>query len=249
MRRAGSIRYKQGVMSIRKPEDFYENYAGFKAYERQALRPKHIRWYDREFWLPTRCDASMSVLEIGCGAGHFLSYLRHKGVTRFTGVDLDPKVVEFLAPEIAAHVRIADIREVIAGHDPASPFDRIAMLDVLEHFSPFEAVRLLQSLKSILAEDGLINIRVPNLSSPWGLSHQYGDLTHKAAYTQDSLAQLAQASGYEAVAFLPQKRGSPSKRIVEDIFHGVLSRLLTEAPAIWSANFIGVIKPCPTPNR
>lgn len=236
-------------MSIGKPEDFYELYARFKAYERPALRGKHIRWYDREFWLPTRCDASKAVLEIGCGTGHFLSYLQHKGVERFIGVDLDPKVVEFLAPEIAAHVRIADIWEVISGHDPASPFDRIVMLDVLEHFSPFEAVKLLRGLKDMLAGDGLINIRVPNLSSPWGLQHQYGDLTHKTAYTPDSLRQLASAAGYEVVEVLPQKRGSPYKRMAEDIFHGVLSRLLTEAPAIWSANFIGVIKPCPPSNQ
>lgn len=229
---------------MEKPEDFYKTYEKFKAYERLDLHDKHIRWYDREFWAPMGCDAAKSVLEIGCGTGHFLSYLKRKGVERFIGVDLDPRVVDFLDPEISDHVRIADVRDFISGQDGEPPFDCIVMLDALEHFSPFEAVALLQSLKRILADDGLINVRVPNVSSPWGLQHQYGDLTHKAAYTPDSLKQLAVASGFEAVEFLSQARGSPSRRFTEDILHGFLSRVLTEAPQIWSANFIGILKPC-----
>lgn len=234
-------------MAIETPEDFYKTYSRFKAYERMDLRPKHIRWYDREFWEPAKCDASKSVLEIGCGTGHFLSYLKHKGVETFQGIDLDEKVKEHLADGIAEHVQITDVWDFLeqsAGSASfGASFDRIVMLDVLEHFSAFEAAKLLQGLKGILAGDGLLVIRVPNVASPWGHQHQYGDLTHKTAYTPDSLRQLALASGYEAVDFLGQRRGSPFRRFAEDTLHCILSGILTETPAIWSANMIGILKP------
>lgn len=222
-------------------EDFYRLYGEFKSYERRRLHAKHVRWYDAEFWTPTGCDVSMSVLEVGCGAGHFLSYLKLKGVGRFVGVDQDPQVVDFLEPGLEGHVRIADVRDFLAGE--GGGFDRIVMLDVLEHFSAAEAVKLLRALKENLAEGGLLNVRVPNSASPWGLQHQYGDLTHKTAYTPDSLRQLALAAGYEMIAFLPQRRGSPFRRVAEDLLHGFLSRVLTETPPLWSANMIAVLKP------
>jgi hypothetical protein len=116
------------------------------------------------------------------------------------------------------------------------------MLDVLEHFSPVEGARLLVRLHSLLSPGGLIVARVPNIGSPWGLSHQYGDITHKAAYSAGTLHQLGLAAGYEVVAFLAQRRGPPFRRFCEDILHGLLNRILTTRPAVWSANIIVIYR-------
>ena len=85
-------------------------------------------------------------------------------------------------------------------------------------------------------------VRVPNAASPWGQQHQHSDLTHKAAYTPISLHQLALATGFACRAVLPQRRGSPVRRITEDVVNKLLSRLLTEPPPLWSANIVAVFE-------
>lgn len=229
-----------------RPEDFYATYDRFKAYERPSLKTKHIRWFDAEFWRPATCDAGMAFLEIGCGTGQFLMYLRHKGADRFTGVEPDRRAVAAMEPELSARVVVEDIWQWLERSPPAEPFDRVAMLDVLEHFSPVEGVRLLRLIRRVLKETGAIVVRVPNVASPWGQQHQFSDLTHKAAYTPGSLRQLCQAAGYECITILGQRRGSPMRRLTEDLLHRALGRLLTEPPPLWSANMIAVLKPSPT---
>ena len=228
-------------MPIAKPEDFYATYAEYKSYVRPELKAKHVKWLDREFWVPARCEPHHSVLEIGCGTGQFLLYLHRKGVTRFTGIDQDAKIKDVLPPEVAAHVRIADVWEFLKTE--TTRFDRIVMLDVLEHFTIPDGAALLEAVRGILAPDGMLTVRVPNMASPWAGQHQYADLTHKAAYAPGGLRQLAIAAGFDCVAFVDQRRGSRSRRFLEDCLHGLFAAVLTETPPLWSANMIAILKP------
>ncbi len=230
-------------MKFNKQEDFYTVYDSYKSYRRPVLKPKHIRWYDREFWNPTACSPSMSILEIGSGTGEFLEYLKFKGVERFLGVEQDARAVEVMAPELAAHVNVSNVHDFLNSGADGGGFERIALLDVLEHFDNFEGVELLQKLKTIITDDGLLVVRVPNMSSPWGGMHQYGDLTHKAAYTPKSLSQLALAAGFEVVDFLEQRRGSRFRYFSEGFLHWILSKILTDGREVWTANMIAVLRP------
>lgn len=230
-------------MTLEKPEDFYRFYAPFKDYATPSIKAKHARWYDREFWRPAVCTAETSVLELGSGPGEFLMYLRHKGVKRFLGVEMDRAAVAAMAPGLEANVRVTDIWNYLDEAPAGEQWDRIVMLDVLEHFSVAEGAHLLDRLHNLLAPGGLIVARVPNMGSPWGPNHQYGDVTHKAAYAPSSLRQLGLAAGYEVVAFLPQRRGPPVRRFCEDILYGVLNRILTTPPMVWTANIIVLFRP------
>jgi cyclopropane fatty-acyl-phospholipid synthase-like methyltransferase len=228
-------------VSFDKPEDFYQVYDEHRTYASPDLRKKHLRQYDDQIWSPAACLPEMAFLEIGCGTGIFLNYLKHKGVQRFAGVDLDPHVLDVMPADLAEAVTIGDVWAYLEQIRTQAPFDRIVLLDVLEHFSPYEGVRLLRQLDGVLSQDGRIIVRVPNLSSPWGAQYQFHDLTHKAMYTPGSLRQVALAAGFDVIRCLPQRRGSATKRFLEDCVHGLLSRTITEPPAIWSANMIGII--------
>ena len=228
------------MTTIEKPEDFYQFYAGFKRYHTPAIKAKQIRWYDLEFWIPAQCTRDLSVLELGSGPGEFLLYLQRKGVERFLGVEMDRDAIAAMPAGLEKHIYTGDIWDYLDRADRAQRWDRIVMLDVLEHFSAPDGFRLLTALKSFLVPGGMVIARVPNMGSPWGGMHQYADITHKAAYTAGSLDQLGRAAGYDVQAFVAQKRGSPVRRVLEDILHGVLSRMLTTRPVIWTPNIIVV---------
>ncbi|MBI2586643.1 MAG: class I SAM-dependent methyltransferase [Rhodospirillales bacterium] len=230
-------------MTVESPDEFCKSYAAYKRYQTPVVKAKHVRWYDREFWAPAGCTPETSVLEIGSGTGEFLAYLKRKGVKRFEGVERDRDAVAVMEPALKDRVHVGDAWQFLARGDGVRPFDRVVMLDVLEHFSAVDGVRLLEKIKGVLASDGLVVVRVPNMSSPWGGIYQFSDLTHKTAYTPGSLEQLALAAGYEAAAFLPQRRGSPFRRFAEDCLHWLLARMLATAPTVWTANVIAVLRP------
>lgn len=217
-------------------DDFYRTYSAFKSYRTPVITAKQIRWYDREFWVPARCNENTSVLELGCGTGEFLAYLDHKRVARYRTVERDQDAVVAMQPQVRPHVIVEDFRTYLA--DASERWDRVVMLDVLEHFSSAEGVRLLERIMAVLAPDDFVIARVPNMGSPWEPIHQYGDLTHKAAYTAVSLEQLGVAAGYDIDRFLPQRRGTSMRRFLEDCLNWVLARMLTVSPVIWTANII-----------
>ncbi|MBL4689872.1 MAG: hypothetical protein JKY68_00140, partial [Rhodospirillales bacterium] len=137
---------------------------------------------------------------------------------------------------------VGDIGDFLDRGTADEPFGCVVLLDVFERFSAGDGVRLLQKIKTVLAPKGRVVIRVPNMSSPWGGIHQFADLTHKTAFTPNSLEQLAQAAGYRATAFLPQRRGSPFRRFAEDALHGFLSMILAVTPVVWTPNMIAVLE-------
>ena len=127
--------------------------------------------------------------------------------------------------------------------DEEQSYDRVALFDVLEHFTAEEGLRLLRQVGGILRPGGNVIIKVPNAASPWGLQFQFGDLTHKTAYSPDSLRQQAIAAGLTCTACYPHYLGSSSRQLFDRAFHGILDRVLMSRPEIWSPNFFAVLQP------
>lgn len=223
---------------------FYDSYAAYKGYATPSVGPKQMRRFDAEIWRPAACDAGMSFLEIGCGTGAFLAYLRAKGVTRFLGIDHDPALAEVVAPELRAHFRAEDVWATL---DRPESYDRVVLLDVLEHFSPEDGRRLLAAIRARLAPGGRVVVKVPNAASPWGLAYQYGDLTHRTAFNSLSLRQLAAASGFAPPMLYAQRQGSRRRAFTDALVHKVLDWALLNPPEFWSANLYAVLAPAPAP--
>ena len=172
-------------MNFDKLEDFYQVYSSQRTYVAAKIKKKHIRTFDEQFWKPALLNSNHSILELGTGTGLFLAYLKIKGLVNFKGVDNDPKVLEYMPEDISRNVIIGDIWETLKTLQDG--FDRIVMLDVLEHFSYFEGHKLLSICKDKLKENGKVVIRIPNLASPLGLQYQFGDLTHKSMYAPGNI--------------------------------------------------------------
>lgn len=222
------------------PTDFYSSYSAYKKYETPSLAAKDIARFDEEIWVPGAFSADLKCLEIGSGTGQFLAYLSAKGVGSVKGIDHDPALTAVQPSEVADCFDCMDVWEFCKNSADGS-YDRIVLLDVLEHFTPEEAFRLLSELSRLLSVNGKVVIKVPNAASPWGLGYQHGDLTHKTSYTSDSLRQLATACAMRVERLYDQRRGSKRRLITDAIVCRFLSWALLTPPPFWGANLYCIV--------
>lgn len=220
--------------------NFYSSYCRYKDYRPVSLAKKDIIRFDAEIWAPGSFATDMRCLEIGAGTGAFLAYLAHKGVSDFCGIDNDAALAPVLSNDVKAHFQCIDVWDYLKGYD-GPHFDRIVLLDVLEHFSPEQGFRLIGLLKKILPDDGKIIIKVPNASSPWGMSYQHGDLTHQTAYTPDSLRQMSIACDLRIDVMFDQRRGSFRRKLSDRLVNKAFSWLLLTPPSMWGANIYCIL--------
>ncbi len=225
------------------PSVLYESYGATKQYSTPSLNAKHIRKFDREVWQPAEVSSDHRCLEIGCGTGHFLSFLAHKGVHDFTGIDQDPALTAVMPEAVRAQFHVADAFEHLAQSSADAPYDRVFLFDVLEHFSVEDGRRLLLSIKDRLADNGMIVLKMPNAGSPWGLQFQHGDLTHLTPYTPESIRQMGVSVGLHCIACYPHLLGSPRRQWTDRLVQRVLNKLVATPPEIWEGNFYALLRP------
>jgi len=220
--------------------DFYSSYSSYKNYSTPSLASKDIKRFDAEIWNPAAFSTELSCLEIGSGTGEFLFYLAHKGLKNFRGIDHDAALKKVQSPEVAPNFECLDLWQYLKGC-AENKFDRVVLLDVLEHFSPEEGSHLLSLVKKILRAKGKIILKVPNAASPWGLNYQFGDLTHKTSYTSESLRQLATDCALKVDIVYDQKRGSRRRLMTDTIVNKFLSWALLTPPSLWGANLYCIL--------
>ncbi len=225
---------------------FYNTYNTFKGYSTPIVAAKHMRRMDAEIWYPGAYSADMSVVELGCGTGLVLAYLQAKDVSDITGVDHDPALADVVPKQIRTKFRVMGIDDFLnAAAAAGDTYDRVIAFDVLEHFSPEEGQQLLTRIRTILNPGGRVHLKVPNAGSPWGLQFQYGDLTHRTAFTPNSLRQLAISAGFVCLSTYPQQLGSPTRRLFGGLLHRALNTVVPTPPEIWDGNFYAILEKSP----
>jgi len=132
-----------------------------------------------EKFLPSLKKAK--ILDVGCGAGHFLYYLEKKGFTDFLGIDISPQQVGFCRENISQRVKQADAFEFLQGKESA--FDAIVANDLLEHIPKEETIPFLKLVHAALKDKGIFLVRTPNMGNPFSLYPRYKDFTHEAGFT------------------------------------------------------------------
>lgn len=157
-------------------------------------RIKYYDWYTRG-WLPG--DRSAAILDVGCGSGQFLYFLRERGFTNASGIDLDAAQIE-IARGLGLNVHKATASERLQA-DPDQTYSLISMLDILEHFTREELFPLLETIVARLAPGGRLIASVPNADSPEASRSIYADITHEIAFTPTSLAELFFCHGLKLV--------------------------------------------------
>lgn len=159
------------------------------------------RYFKKNYSLFMPSDKNGRILDLGCGMGHFLHYLKVCGYMNYLGVDISKENIEFCNVK-GFNVHQADISEFLKTNQ--EPFDVIVMNDIIEHFTKEEIFSLLKFVNNNLANKGILIIKVPNSSNPVvGASSRYYDFTHEVSFTEESLSQILKVCGYKDVKIYP----------------------------------------------
>lgn len=175
-------------------------------------------------WLPDGGGAA--ILELGCGAGAFLSLANRRGHTDVTGLDLSPEQVRLAQARCpGATVLQQSLHAFLSG--ASQRFDLIVALDVFEHLSKDELLEALSLSARALKPGGRLVVQMPNGDSPWLGPVAFGDLTHEVMVTPALLGRLL--TGYGFTGFQAAECGP--------VVHGVRSAVRF---ALWRAIRVGL---------
>lgn len=146
-------------------------------------------------------DLSVPVIDIGCGSGGFVHYLRRIGYSNVRGVDISGEQVTAAGSLGIPGVTREDAQEHLAAHPGA--YGAVAARDLIEHFTREEVIDLLILARKSLVPGGVLLIQTVNLESPFSLRYRWGDLTHESGFTSYSLEAALLLAGFQGAASFP----------------------------------------------
>jgi SAM-dependent methyltransferase len=136
------------------------------------------------------------VLEIGAGYCHWINGVQ---AASRVAVDLWPDLPRHTAPGIEARVLDAatGLRSLGAG-----AFTTVLASNVLEHFDPDTAARVIDDVHDLLAPGGRFIIIQPNFR--YAYRRYFDDYTHRSVFTDVSLSALLRSKGLRVEKCLPR---------------------------------------------
>jgi len=192
-------RYRRTCRSVMRAPEFAEYFVHYPI--------KHSKC-SSHYYARQLVGRGQDVLDVGCGEGFFAAELKKDG-NRVVGVDLLPVAGESEALEryISADLNVP--QPDLARQAGERAFDRVLLLDILEHLVQPE--RLLAEVRPALKPAGLLVVSLPNMANiTVRLALLFGhfpyadrgilDYTHLRFYTRKTARALLEENGWEIVA-------------------------------------------------
>jgi 2-polyprenyl-3-methyl-5-hydroxy-6-metoxy-1,4-benzoquinol methylase len=162
-----------------------------------GIHAKHRLTRYHDFFVE-RVRAGEAVLDVGCGKGELAHDLVQRTGARVTGIDINPRSVEFAQARFAAP-GLEFVQADVYAWRPQQVFDVVVISNVLEHLS--DRPTILRRLVSHAAPTRVL-IRVPSAERDWtvplrhelGLPH-FSDPTHETEYTVSQLEDELSMAG------------------------------------------------------
>ena len=164
------------------------------AHYRASARQYRGRW---RRWLPA--DRNARILDLGCGCGEFLYFLRASGYRHLYGVDLNETEIALARQVGLTDLTCGNALEYLA--DKSAEFDLISALNLFEHLRKKEILSLLGLVYRALKPGGRLLAVTPNGLSPFGGATRYWDFSHETGFTPAAWRQLARLTGFQAPVF------------------------------------------------
>lgn len=181
-----------------------ELYAGYvSAFKQENLNESAQAQVTYDTW----CDATYfpllrdlpkdaKILDLGCGPGRTLQFLKNKGFTNTVGIDISEEQTE-IARRRGLNAITADVNDFLVQH--VNEYDAVIMIDVVEHFSKSELLDLFKLIHYSLKKDGIVLFQTCNGEGLYPNQIMFGDLTHMTILSAGSSEQLLKATGFDRI--------------------------------------------------
>jgi len=197
---------------------------------------------------PKNKDAS--ILDLGCGHGAFIHFIREAGYTDVIGVDRSSEQVKEANRLGIKGISQSDLMEKLNSL-PSECENVIISFDVIEHFTKGELLFFVDEVFRVLKKNGIWILHTPNGESPFFGKVFFGDVTHEMAFTRTSISQLLKSSGFNRVSCyedtpVPHGLKSVTRFFLWKCIRGMLRFYLTvenhcgEKECIFTQNFLVV---------
>lgn len=169
------------------------------------------RWHVLKTRLPRKeAHEPIRVLDVGCGEGYAMAFLRLQGCA-VRGFDFSSAGVESKNPSCKDDLVVGDVfsllqQEILSG----KKYDVVWLQNVLEHV--LDPIDLLQSLRKLVASNGVAVVTVPNdcsIVQRAALQHGHIDSAfwvlppdHLSYFDADSLNAIAGHTGWNCARLL-----------------------------------------------
>jgi 2-polyprenyl-3-methyl-5-hydroxy-6-metoxy-1,4-benzoquinol methylase len=180
-------------------------------------------WKKNDFlYLPliSSCEPGAPILELGCGRGYMLEYLRNKGFNNLKGIDISEEQIN-ISRQKGFDVEVADVNDFL--NKNTIKFKMIIALDFVEHFSKDELIPLFEKIYNKLEAKGIFIFHTPNGQSLLSTNLIYGDLTHLTIFTPNSALQLLKLVGFDQIAFY---ESGPVPKNILGLFRLILWKII-----------------------
>jgi len=148
-------------------------------------------------------DKNAKILDVACGTGHHVYFLRKEGYKEARGVDVSAEQIEAARQLGIENLEVADAFEYLRAHPDS--FDMIISNDFVEHLSKSEVLNLLDAMYEALRPGGKAVIATINAMWLFGCGTVYCDFTHESGFTDQSLAQVMRMCDFTHVEVHPEK--------------------------------------------
>ena len=177
----------------------YENYRfdqnAVDPQDERKQRAPHLRRFIR---VHIPADRNTRILDLGCGNGTLLHFLKEAGYRNVVGVDSCSEQILQAKESGVTEARHGDVFNFVNSASSES-YDVVIAFDVIEHLTKPELFKLADGIHRILSRSGLWIIHVPNAEGIFGTRVRYADLTHEQAFTRESMEQLTRATGFRVL--------------------------------------------------
>ncbi|HSI06105.1 MAG: class I SAM-dependent methyltransferase [Myxococcota bacterium] len=151
-------------------------------------------WHLQKFQRIVDClprGPGLSILDVGCFAGTFLSLLDLERFTRQLGVDILPEQVAYANEHYGNAQRefraIGDVSDI---HNLGETFDCVTCIEVIEHLTPEIIKRLIDNVAQVLRPGGAFVLSTPNYASTWPLVELLLNRFSDVSYEEQHITKL-----------------------------------------------------------
>lgn len=196
---------KECGLGFLNPQPSHEDY--IKHYSRDKHKPapdksgilsqkKYHRCYIQWLKAHSNIPKDAKILDIGCGTGTFLYFLKELGYHNVIGLEISPQAVRVAKEELGIEVYNRDF----SNHNlPHESFDVIVGTALMEHMiNPLMAIK---EAAKLLKPGGLIYLNTPDLKA-MNFRRTFFKFVHPYYFTQITLSSLLQQAGCKILCCL-----------------------------------------------